>query len=117
MDILLFFISAGLFMYLLDKYLHRWLGVNKVDLSTTKAWRVERWGSRLFFILFLLLLWSIDRTVENGFWLFISGIVAFNSFHALLEWMYIKNSRQFVVTLLLMVSVLLLLLAGHYVIL
>ena len=92
--------TIGLFNFLFSKWSGRVLGVEEVDIAETEGWKVNRWGRRILLALYLLAV-----AISMGFggiteYHIIYFIAALWFFRSLVEWKYIKGSRQYLRTLM-----------------
>jgi hypothetical protein len=93
--------SIFLFNYLFSKWSGRMLGVVEVDIEETEGEKVYRWGRiTLLVIYFIAVVISIEfgrGVTEYHFLYFIAALWLFRS---LIEWKYMKGSRQYLRTLM-----------------
>lgn len=104
--ILLIFIAG----YMLSKWIGRLLGVEGVDPEETEGRKVFIWGNRILFGIYLVIIFRLgivnEQEVPESYLLFF--VAALWLFKALVEWKYIKDSKQYIRT---MIEILLIMIA------
>ena len=98
---LFLFIIFIIFILLLEKMLNKLLGVEKKKISETNGKSFERWGRGIILVIFLCTLpfvITMDSNVMKWYW--ILYFVLLLGFQSILEWKYLKNSKQYVTTLI-----------------
>ncbi|WP_255472968.1 DUF4181 domain-containing protein [Planomicrobium sp. CPCC 101079] len=87
----------------MEKILRKWLGIKKVALSETPAKNTDRWGRGIIFAIALCGIPFIVGTdvASRLFWFWVVYLTALTAFQAYLQWKYIKESKEYVMTLLL----------------
>ena len=100
-------IIALVIWVLLEKIINKLLGVEKKKISETSGKKVDRWGRGIILVIFLSTLsFVITKDTHVLKWYFILYLVLLLGFQSILEWKYLKNSKQHVTTLIfLMLSV------------
>jgi hypothetical protein len=100
---LVFFIVLIIFVLLLEKVLNRLLGVEKKKVSETPGKKVDRWGRGIIVILILCTIpfYAIEDTTFIK-WYWILYLIVLFGFQSILEWKYLKNSKQYITTLILL---------------
>ena len=93
-------VTIGLINYLFSKWSGRLLGVEEVDIEETEGWKVDRWGRRILLFLYLLTVAISMRFGGITEYHIICFIAALWFFRSLVEWKYIKGSRQYLRTLM-----------------
>ena len=106
LKLLVFFIVLIVFVFLLEKILNRLLGVEKKKVSETPGKKVDRWGRGIILILFLCTIpfyafYAIEDTTFIK-WYWILYLIVLLGFQSILEWKYLKNSKQYITTLILL---------------
>ncbi|MDN7242205.1 DUF4181 domain-containing protein [Planococcus sp. N028] len=99
--VLLLIILLGL-LFGLEMLLRKWLGVKKTSLSDTPAKNIDRWGRGIFLVIALgVFYFGIGGDlVVLFFWFWVVYLTALTFFQAYLQWKYIKESKEHLVTLL-----------------
>ncbi|KIL77065.1 DUF4181 domain-containing protein [Bacillus badius] len=94
-------ISLFLLLIALEQAINRLLGVEKKQISTTPGKQIDRWGRIIFCVLFLCTLpFMMTKGANSIEWYWIIYFVLLFGFQAILEWRYLKNSKQYVTTLI-----------------
>jgi hypothetical protein len=83
--------------------LRKWIVGMDRYISETDGRRIDFWGRVILAILFLLILFFVIDTSNETIvkWFFIIALTIITAFQSIIEWKYLKNSKEFVVTLLL----------------
>ena len=95
---------------LVENRVEKSLDVKRKKISETPGKIVERWGRTIIAVIFLFS-YLLALTKESDFllkWHWFVLLVALLGFQVLLEWKYLKNSKQYISTLirlLLMISI------------
>ena len=94
-----------LVVFLVEKALNKFLGVKKQRISRTPGKKIDRWGKTIIVIPFLVaipfVVLSESSTIMKGFW--ILYMILLIGFQAFLEWKYLKNSKQYITTVVILV--------------
>ncbi len=99
----LFTIIVILFLviFVIEKMTEKFLGVKTKKISETPGKRVDRWGRTIIVVIFLCSLPIVTQYSEiviNISWiLFIASLM---TFQVILEWRYLKESKQYISTLI-----------------
>ncbi len=93
--------------FLLEIIINKLLGVEKKKISETSGKKVDRWGRGIILVIFLCTLpFVITKDINVMKWYWILYLILLLGFQSILEWNYLKNSKQHVTTLIfLMLSV------------
>ncbi|QNU07187.1 DUF4181 domain-containing protein [Peribacillus butanolivorans] len=93
--------------FLLEKIINKLLGVENKKISATSGKKVDRWGRGIILVIFLCTLpFVITKDTNVMKWYWILHLILLLGFQSILEWKYLKNSKQYVTTLIfLMLSV------------
>ena len=86
--------------YFINKYLTKWLGVEKKEsLSGTPGKNLDRWGRGIILLIFICVFPLIleYENVLQWYWIFFFNVLI--GFQSFLEWRYLKPSKQYVITL------------------
>jgi hypothetical protein len=83
--------------------LRKWIVGADRYISETVGRRVDLWGRIILAIIFFIILFFvIDPSNETTVkWFFIIFFTIITAFQSIIEWKYLKNSKEFIVTLLL----------------
>ncbi|MEK5068719.1 DUF4181 domain-containing protein [Sporosarcina sp. FSL K6-1508] len=96
-----FIIVLVILVILLEKILNKLLGVEKKKISETSGKKVDQWGRGIILVLFLCTLpFVITKDINVMKWYWILYIILLLGFQSILEWKYLKNSKQHVTTLI-----------------
>lgn len=100
MEFIVFIIILFFLLYVVEKGLTKWLGIEKMNVSETPGKNVNRWGKGILFVLFVFtysFFISKGKNVMIWFWIiFLTLSMGFQSF---VEWKYLKPSKQYIITL------------------
>ncbi|ASK63904.1 hypothetical protein CFK37_17950 [Virgibacillus phasianinus] len=84
--------------FLLNKL---FLGRKKKEISETLGKNVHRWGMVIIGVISIYFLFSLDIFNENVMkWFWLSFIIIAQSFQSFMEWKFLKGSKQYVVSLI-----------------
>ena len=92
-----------LLVFLIDKTIKKLLKIETEKISETPGRNIDRWGRGIILVAFLIALPIVstkDSSVTLWFWTIY--LVLLLGFQAILEWIYLKNSKQSVGTLILL---------------
>jgi len=103
--IFILFIVFIILAFLLDRVISKLLGIDKKGkLSETSGKNIDRWGRVIIFIIVICIfpfVISKDTNVIKWFWiLYLSLLVGFQ---AILEWKYLKNTKQYISSLIFLI--------------
>ncbi|RDW20259.1 hypothetical protein CWR48_06050 [Oceanobacillus arenosus] len=102
--------------FLLENWFNRLLGVEKKKISETPGKKFEKWGRGIFILFYVCTLPFMIREPSLLKWLLILYAVVALGFQSVLEWKYIKNSKQYITTLIIMVLVIIIIFGVEYLI-
>lgn len=107
MKILVFFLIFGLVLFLADKAIEKFLGIERGKISETSGRNIDRWGRGIIVVIFLSILWFvIDKDIDVMKWYLIIYFVVSFGFQSILEWKFLRFTKQYVTTLVfLLISV------------
>lgn len=90
-----------IFMFFVGKITNKLLGVEKRQISETPGENVNRWGSRIILVILLCTTPFVNMNDPNDvrWYLGLNSVLSLG-FQAFLEWKYIKNSKQYVATII-----------------
>lgn len=103
MVISVFLIILFIMLLLFEKLIRKWLGVEKKQISETGK-IIERWGRRIIVVIYLCswpFIISMDDDVTKLYWMFFLTLLL--GFHSFVQWKYTENSREYLVTLILLI--------------
>lgn len=112
MKFVVFLIILLILYSLLEKIVNKALGVQKEKLSETPGKNIDRWGRSIIIVTFIILLSPLNSIHINVilmlYWLTLLG------FQAILEYIYIKDSKQYLSTIILLLAGLFIIFVGTY---
>ena len=105
MGLLVFIIILFILFFLLEKIVNRLLGVKRQKISETPGKKIDRWGRGITAVIFFCIAipYFIINSNISWKWYFILLLIFTIGFQAILEWKYIKNSRQYASTLIILI--------------
>lgn len=97
-------IGLVIFLIVADKITNKIFAVEKEKLAETSGRRINHWGQAILFIFFLVLLWfMIDSSdILRMFYIIIFLALSFG-YQAVMEFIFIKESRQYISTTILVI--------------
>ncbi|MFJ7744693.1 DUF4181 domain-containing protein [Peribacillus sp. NPDC097295] len=99
----------------INKYLTKWLGVEKKEsISETPGKNMDRWGRGIILCIFLCALPMVleYENILKWYWvLFLNVLIGFQS---VLEWKYLKPSKQYLITLTYLIFALVMVFGMNY---
>lgn len=100
------FIVFAIVVWVIERVATKLLRVEKRKISDTPGKKIDQWGRGIIVVIFLgtcAFVLDQDESVIRVFWIFY--FILLFGFEAFMKWKFLKNSKQYVVTLiLLMVS-------------
>jgi hypothetical protein len=105
MGLLVFIIILFILFFLLERIVNKLIGVKRQKISETPGRKVDRWGRGItVVILFCIAIpYFIINSNVSWKWYFILLLLFTIGFQAILEWKYIKSSRQYASTLIILI--------------
>lgn len=103
----------------LEVGINKLLGVEKKRISETPGRKIDAWGRGIILVIFLTTLFfsnkqNIDLFEMKWFWL--GYFILLYGFQVFVEWKYIKNSKQYLASFIMLISsVVLLILAFNFI--
>ncbi|QKY70702.1 DUF4181 domain-containing protein [Lentibacillus sp. CBA3610] len=98
-------LGLALLLLIMNAKLSKWLlGEQRVKISETEGEKVHRWVIFVsIFISLIILTTIIDRDNDSALmWFLLCVLIVMCSIQALMEWKYLKGTKQYVIPLLLM---------------
>lgn len=109
MKVFVFFIIAVSIFILAEKLLRKWLRVERRKVSETPGKNVDRWGRGIITLIFLCSLpFILTKDVEAIKWYWLSYLMLIWGFQSFVQWKYLKNSKEYVITLIFLLLALIL---------
>ena len=95
-------LALFLLFYLVDKGIEKSLGVERKKLSETTGKRADFWGRTIIVLIFVGLFPVILSVVPESFLVFYSFLLltVLFIFQAFLEWKYMRETKQYIATLI-----------------
>ncbi|MFJ7954616.1 DUF4181 domain-containing protein [Lysinibacillus sp. NPDC096418] len=103
MQILLFIVVITILFFILEKVLDKLFGIEKKKISDTPAKNFNRWGRCILLVIFLCMLPFFYTNETNIKWYWIFYITSLLCFQAILEWKYLKDSKQYIKTIIFLI--------------
>lgn len=90
-------------MFIVDRFLTQILGIQKRRVSETAGKRIEQWGNGIIFLVYLITLWfAIGQSDDVRIIHLLGNLALLLGFKASLEFIYLKASRQYILTAILL---------------
>lgn len=87
--------------FLLEKVLNKLLGIEKKKISETSGKNIDRWGRGIIVVIFLCTLPFVVIQDTNFLkWYWILFLIISLGFQFILEWKYLRASKQHIMTLI-----------------
>ncbi|WP_430168667.1 DUF4181 domain-containing protein [Peribacillus psychrosaccharolyticus] len=110
MTFIVFILAVFLLFFFLEKAIRKWLGIHKVKISDKSYKKKDLTGRILIAVVLLCTLpyaLTKDGNVQQLYFIFY--LIVLLGFQTYLQWRYLKNSKEYILTLILLfLSVLLL---------
>ncbi|WP_274310284.1 DUF4181 domain-containing protein [Solibacillus daqui] len=104
MRFLILIIVLTIFLFFLEKIINKLLGVEKKKISETSGKKVDKWGRGIILVIFLCTLpFFVVQETNVLKWYWMLYLTALLGFQSILEWKYLKNSKQYVTTLIFLI--------------
>lgn len=104
---LVFILGLFILFTMLEKIINRLLGVEKKKISGSSGKKVDQWGRGIISVIFLCTLpYFITKDNYALKWYWILFFTTSMGFQTILEWKYLKNSRQYITTLIFLIVIL-----------
>lgn len=86
--------------------IYKLLGVEKKRISETPGRKVDAWGRGIILVIFLSIMifsntQSIDLLEMKWFW--VGFFIVLFGFQVFMEWKYLKNSKQYLASLIILI--------------
>lgn len=98
--LVMFFIIIIILALFINKFLTKWLGVERKEkISETAGKNIDRWGRGIILLIFLC---TLPYAIENSNvikWYWTCFLIVSIGFQSFMEWKYLKTSKQYVITL------------------
>jgi len=80
-----------------EKIIDKFWGVKRKSISETPSKRIDRWGRTIIVLIYLSF---IITTKGSNEWQLVLFLTALLGFQTILEWKYLKDSKQYISTLI-----------------
>jgi hypothetical protein len=96
------FIILILLVIFVEKMIGKLLGVKEEDVSETSGKRIDEWGRIIIVVIFLFsYIFALTKEIDTILkWNWIFFITALMGLQTILEWKYLKESKQYILTLI-----------------
>ncbi len=95
--------TVVIILLILEKIIDRLLHLEKKKISETSGRKIDLWGRRIILIIFLCLLpFIIEANPHKIKLFFISYLILLLGFQALLEWKYLRPTKQYIKTMIIL---------------
>lgn len=100
-------VGLVILLLLVEKITNKLFSVEKKRISETPGNRMNRWGQAILFLIFLITLWfMVDSSDIQRMTYFIIYLALLFGYQTIMEFMFIKESRQYISTAILLIIVL-----------
>ena len=106
MRFLIFISVFTIFAILLEKIINKLLRVERKKISETSGKKAEKWGRYIILVICLCTLPFFlvqDTDISSMKWYWILCYIVSLGFQSILEWKYLKHSKQYVTTLIFLI--------------
>ncbi|MEK4029255.1 MULTISPECIES: DUF4181 domain-containing protein [Bacillaceae] len=98
-------IILSLVFITLEKIIDKLFDVERKKISETPGKNIDRWGRSIILVVFLCALgFAVTKDTDIIKWYWIVYLALLLGFQAFLEWKYLRNSKQYVATLVFLTS-------------
>lgn len=103
MNYFIFFLFFSLVFFALERGLVKVFGIKRKSLSETAGKKIDQWGRGILLVVHLSVLLFILQMELNIKWYLISFFITSFGFQMVLEWVYLKKTKQHILTLIYLV--------------
>lgn len=104
-------ISLFIVLFFVEKGVNKILGVEEMKISETPGKNVDRWGRGIILVSFLITLWFVitinSDIITKLYWM--TYLALLTGFQAILEFVFFKESKQYISTIIILILGLILL--------
>jgi hypothetical protein len=86
-----------LVVFSVEKIIDKFWSVKRKSISETPGKRIDRWGRTIIVLIYLSFIIITEGSNEWQFVLFLTALLGFQT---ILEWKYLKDSKQYISTLI-----------------
>lgn len=99
-----FLIVLIIIAFILEKVINKFLGVKRKSISETSGKIVDRWRRGAIVVIFICTLpFVIAKNYTSIKWFWILYLILLLGSETFMEWKYIKNSKQYISTLIFLI--------------
>ncbi|MEW9111226.1 MAG: DUF4181 domain-containing protein [Cytobacillus gottheilii] len=103
MNFFIFFLFLSLVFFALERGLVKVFGIKRKSLSETSGKKIDQWGRGILLVVYLsVLLFVLEMDLDIK-WYFICFIMISFVFEMVMEWVYLKETKQYIITLVFLV--------------
>jgi hypothetical protein len=102
-DFLVFLIALIILVFLLEKVINKLLGVKRKKISETSGRNIDQWRRGIIVIIALCTLPFVVWNSISIKWFWIPYLILLLGSESFMEWKYIKDSKQYITTLIFLV--------------
>ncbi len=107
MEFIVIVIVLLILLIVVEKIANEICSVEKKNMSETSGKMINRWGQTILFIIFLVQLWfMVDSSDMQRMFYFTIYLALLFGYQALMELIFIKKSKQYISTAVLLIIVL-----------
>ncbi|WP_208588687.1 DUF4181 domain-containing protein [Gracilibacillus suaedae] len=107
MEFIITVIGLLILLFVVEKITNKILSVEQRKISETSGKSIDRWGQTILFIVFLIMLWfAIDSSDFLLLFYVMIYLALYFGFQAIIEFIYIKESRQYISTIVVLILIL-----------
>ncbi|MFC5734675.1 DUF4181 domain-containing protein [Cytobacillus gottheilii] len=103
MNYFIFFLFFSVVFFALERVLVKVFGIKRKSLSETAGKKIDQWGRGILLVVHLSVLLFILQMELNIKWYLISFFITSFGFQMVLEWVYLKKTKQHILTLIYLV--------------
>ncbi|MEK3796810.1 DUF4181 domain-containing protein [Peribacillus sp. FSL H8-0477] len=103
MKFVVFILAVFFLFFFLEKGLRKWLGIHKVKISDTSYKKKDLTGRILIVVVLLCTYpYALTKGANVLQWYFIFYSIVLFGVQTYLQWKYLKNSKEYILTLILL---------------
>ncbi|KAB2331445.1 DUF4181 domain-containing protein [Bacillus mesophilum] len=103
MNFFIFFLFLSLVFFALERGLVKVFGIKRKSLSETAGKKIDQWGRGILLVAYLsVLLFVLEIDLDIKWYLICFFMISF-VFEMVMEWVYLKETKQYIITLVFLV--------------